>query len=345
VPAAPPAVALVLGDPAGIGPELVAKLLARSDLMGAATAVVIGDRWVLEDGQHVAGIRTAVREIASTAEARECAAPGVPLFLPTETARREDVPRATVTAAGGASVLRALAAGLDAARAGHVDALCFAPLNKLAMKRAGLRFADELHFFADYLGVRGYVGEINVLAPGALGPGELWTTRATSHVPLRDVAAALTPDRITDAARLLHRSLRAAGLAQPRIAVAALNPHAGEGGTCGREEIDVIAPAMREAAAEGLVMDGPFSADTVFLRARGGRYDGVLTMYHDQGQIALKLIGFERGATVQGGLPFPVTTPAHGTAFDIAGQNKAGVEALARAFTIACRMAGADGSL
>jgi 4-hydroxythreonine-4-phosphate dehydrogenase len=344
VPAAKPAVAVVLGDPAGIGPELVAKLLARPDLMGAATAVVIGDRWALEDGWRIAGTRTAAREIGAAADARAQAASGVPLFLPVETVRQDDVPRAAVSAAGGTAALKALAAGLDAARAGHVDALCFAPLNKLAMKRAGLRFADELHFFADHLGVRGYVGEINVLAPGALGPGELWTTRATSHVPLRDVAAALTPDRIKDAARLLHRSLRAAGVAQPRIAVAALNPHAGEGGTCGREEIDVIEPAMREAAAEDLAMDGPFSADTVFLRARGGRYDGVLTMYHDQGQIALKLIGFERGVTVQGGLPFPVTTPAHGTAFDIAGQNKAGVEALARAFTIACRMASATGT-
>ena len=326
-----PTIALTLGDPSGIGPELIAKLAARGELMRQARAVVVGDRWVWEDGQQIAGTRTALHEIASIGEARTWEEQGVPCFFPIETVRRDEVTRATATAAGGASVLRALGACLDAARAGEIDALCFAPLNKLAMKQAGLRHPDELHFFAEYLGVRDYVCEINVL-------DGLWTTRVTSHIPLKDVAATLSGERIKQSARLLHRSLRAAGVERPRIAVAGLNPHAGEGGTCGREEIDVIAPAVREAAVEGIAMDGPFSADTIFLRARAGQYDGILTMYHDQGQIALKLIGFDRGVTVQGGLPLPVTTPAHGTAFDIAGQNKANVEALSRAFAIACRM-------
>jgi 4-hydroxythreonine-4-phosphate dehydrogenase len=329
-----PTVALTLGDPAGIGSELIAKLTARGELMRQARVVVVGDRWVWEDGQRVAGTRTALHEVASIAEARAWDEPGVPCFVPIDTVRRDEVTRATASAAGGASVLRALGVCLDAARAGEIDALCFAPLNKLAMKQAGLKFPDELHFFADYLGVRGYVCELNVL-------DGLWTTRVTSHIPLKDVAGTLSRERIKDAARLLHRSLRAAGVEQPRIAVAGLNPHAGEGGTCGREEIDLIAPAIREAGAEGISMDGPFPADTIFLRALAGLYDGVLTMYHDQGQIALKLMGFDRGVTVQGGLPVPITTPAHGTAFDIAGQNKANVEALGRAFAIACRMGAA----
>jgi 4-hydroxythreonine-4-phosphate dehydrogenase len=332
-----PTVALTLGDPAGIGPELIAKLVARDELMRQAHVVVVGDRWVWEDGQRVAGTRTALHEVASIAEARAWAErareePGIPCFCAIETVRPEEITRAVANAAGGASVLRALRTCLDAARAGEVDALCFAPLNKLAMKQAGLKFPDELHFFADYLGVRGYVCELNVLEG-------LWTTRVTSHIPLRDVAGTLSRERIKDAARLLHRSLRAAGVARPRIAAAGLNPHAGEGGTCGREELDIIAPAIHEAGAEGVPMDGPFPADTIFLRALAGLYDGILTMYHDQGQIALKLMGFDRGVTVQGGLPVPITTPAHGTAFDIAGQNKANVEALSRAFGIACRMA------
>ncbi|MHB8730347.1 MAG: 4-hydroxythreonine-4-phosphate dehydrogenase PdxA [bacterium] len=326
-----PTVALTLGDPAGIGPELIAKLAARDELMRQARVVVVGDRWVWEDGQRVAGTRTALHQIASVGEARVWDEPGVPCFFPVETVRQDAVTRATANAAGGASVLRALSVCLDAARAGEIDALCFAPLNKLAMKQAGLKFADELHFFADYLGVRGYVCELNVL-------DGLWTTRVTSHIPLRDVAGTLSRGRIKDAARLLHRSLRAAGVERPRIAAAGLNPHAGEGGTCGREEIEIIAPAIQEAAAEGVPMDGPFPADTIFLRALAGFYDGILTMYHDQGQIAVKLMGFDRGVTVQGGLPVPVTTPAHGTAFDIAGQNKASVEAVSRAFAIACRM-------
>ena len=333
-----PVVALTLGDPAGIGPELIAKLVARDEPMREATAVVVGDRWVWEDGRRIAAAGTTLREIASLDEARTREEPGAPFFLPIDTVMPRDVRRATATAAGGASVLRALRICLDAARAGRIDAICFAPLNKLAMKMGGLAFEDELHFFADYLGVRTYVCELNVLDPDGRGAGGLWTTRVTSHIPLREVAAALSRDRIKEAARLLYRSLQAAGIGRPRVAVAALNPHAGEGGTCGREEIDIIEPAVREARAEGLPMEGPFPADTIFLRARAGLYDGILTMYHDQGQIAVKLMGFERGVTVQGGLPVPITTPAHGTAFDIAGQNKASVEALTRAFAIACRM-------
>jgi 4-hydroxythreonine-4-phosphate dehydrogenase len=128
---------------------------------------------------------------------------------------------------------------------------------------------------------------------------------------------------------------------EPRLAVAALNPHGGEGGLFGREEIEVIAPVVAQARAEGINASGPFPADTIFLRARGGAYDAIVSMYHDQGQIAMKLMGFERGVTVQGGLPIPITTPAHGTAFDIAGQGRANPNGLWQAYQIACRM-GAD---
>lgn len=246
--------------------------------------------------------------------------------------RPREVQRAVAHASGGASVLSALRLCLDGVTAGKIDAICFAPLNKYAMKQAGLGFEDELHFFADYLKVRTYVCEFNTL-------DGLWTSRVTSHIPLRDVIQYLSPDRIKEAVKLTCRSLQAAGVGQPRVAVAALNPHAGEGGTCGREELDIIAPAVRDLRAEGVPVDGPFPADTIFLKARAGLYEAIVTMYHDQGQIAMKLMGFERGVTVQGGLPVPITTPAHGTAFDIAGQNKANVEATAQAFLIACRMA------
>lgn len=332
-----PAVAVTLGDPAGIGPELVAKLAGRGELTRQANVVVVGDRWVWEDGQRVAGTRVALREITSIDEARGSEQSGAALFLPIRTAQPHEVPPAAASAAGGASVLRALTVCLDAAMAGHIDAICFAPLNKHGMKLAGLPFADELQFFADYLHVSAYVCELNVL-------DGLWTARTTSHVPLKDVVQHLTKNRIKDAAGLLYRSLQAAGTPQPRVAVAGLNPHAGEGGTCGREEIDIIIPAVREAGEEGVTLHGPFPADTIFLRARAGQYDGILTMYHDQGQIATKLMGFERGVTVQGGLPLPITTPAHGTAFDIAGQNRANVEAMTRALAIACRMASFQGA-
>jgi 4-hydroxythreonine-4-phosphate dehydrogenase len=326
-----PTVALTLGDPAGIGPELMAKLLARRDVIQHAKVVLVGDAWLWEEGQAIAGVSVAARTVGDFDQVRS-SPDGSPLFLPVESVRRGEVPRSTVSAAGGASVLKVLEICLDAASAGPIDAICFAPLNKQSMKMSGMKFADELHFIADHLKVSSSLCEFNTL-------GNLWTSRVTSHVPFKDVVLYLTRDRILEAVKLLYDALRLAGFEHPRVAVAALNPHGGEGGACGREEIDIIAPAVREANAQGYPAAGPFPADTIFLKARDGQYDGVVTMYHDQGQIAVKLLGFERGVTIHGGLPFPVTTPAHGTAFDIAGQNKANVEATVQAFLIACRMA------
>jgi 4-hydroxythreonine-4-phosphate dehydrogenase len=328
-----PVVALTLGDPAGIGAELMAKLLVREDTAVYARTVLIGDPWLWEEGQAIAGIKVATRTLQSLKEARSFPGSG-PLFFPVETVQPGEVPRATVSAGGGASVLTVLKTCLDAASAGWIDAICFAPLNKQSMKLSGMPFSDELHFFAHHLKVDSYVCEFNTL-------GSLWTSRITSHVPFKDIAGYVTRKRILDAVRLLHEALRSAGVVSPRIAVAALNPHGGEGGAFGREEMDIIAPAVAETKAKGYPASGPFPADTIFIKARDGHFDGVVTMYHDQGQIALKLLGFDRGVTIQGGLPIPITTPAHGTAFDIAGQNKANAEATRQAFLIACRMGSA----
>jgi 4-hydroxythreonine-4-phosphate dehydrogenase len=241
------------------------------------------------------------------------------------------VQRGVSQAPGGASVLAVLNVCMDAAKRREVDAICFAPLNKFAMKLGGLKYEDELHHFAEYLGVQGYFCEFNTL-------GDLWTSRVSSHIPLKEAASYLSRERIKDATRLIYRSLQAAGFAQPKVAVAAFNPHGGDGGTCGREEVEIIAPAVAELNAEGMAISGPFPADTIFLKARDGEYQAIVTMYHDQGQIAIKLMGFSKGVTVQGGLPVPITTPAHGTAYDIAGQGKADVNAILNAFRIAARM-------
>jgi 4-hydroxythreonine-4-phosphate dehydrogenase len=325
-----PVLALTLGDPAGIGPELMAKLLTRRDLSERAKVVLVGDAWLWEEGQAIAGVSVATRTVPSFDQVRSSSGDS-PLFLPVETVGAGEVSRAAVSAAAGASVLKILEMCLDAASAGKIDAICFAPLNKQAMKLAGMKFADELHFFADHLQVSSRVCEFNTL-------GNLWTARVSSHVPLKDVAHYVTREAILDSVRSLSDAMRLAGFEHPRLAVAGLNPHAGEGGACGREEIDIIEPAVREANAQGYPVAGPFPADTIFLKARDGQYDGIVTMYHDQGQIAIKLLGFERGVTIHGGLPIPVTTPAHGTAFDIAGKNKANPEPTVQAFLIACRM-------
>lgn len=326
-----PVVAVTLGDPAGIGPELVARLLARRETLDAANVVLVGDAWLWADGQKVAGIEVATDPVAQFREVRTRADTSRPAFLALDTVDAARVERARCDAAGGASVLQVLDRCMDAALAREIDAICFAPLNKQAMKLGGLAHEDELHHFAEYLGVSGYFCEFNTL-------DGLWTCRISSHVPLAEVPRYVTRERVIAAATLMVRSLQANGLAAPRVAVAGLNPHNGEGGTCGREEIDVIGPAVRELDALGLRVTGPFSADTIFLRARDRELDAIVTMYHDQGQIALKLMGFSRGVTVQGGLPVPITTPAHGTAYDIAGLGRADVTATANAFAIAARM-------
>jgi 4-hydroxythreonine-4-phosphate dehydrogenase len=214
---------------------------------------------------------------------------------------------------------------------GRTDAICYAPLNKSSMHLAGMTESDELHWCAHRIGLSGYFCELNVLK-------DLWTARVTSHVALKDVCPLITSERIIDTIELLHLSLKKAAVETPRIGVAALNPHAGDGGRFGREEIDIIEPAIKRARAMGIAAEGPFPADTIFLKGLAGDYDAIVTMYHDQGQIAMKLAGFDHGVTVFGGVPFPVTTPAHGTAFDIMGKGQANVSAMRDAFDLACRM-------
>ena len=326
-----PVVALTLGDPAGIGAELIARLTADPATCKAANVVIVGDRWLWDDGQAVAGVHVATEPVADFAAVRGRADPTRPAFLALDTVRPDQVHRGQAEAAGGASALFVLDACLDAALARAIDAICFAPLNKYALKLGGMRHEDELHHFAQHLGVTGYFCEFNTLEG-------LWTSRVSSHVPLKDAPKLIDRPRIVAAAQLIYRSLQASGVANPRVAVAALNPHGGDGGTCGREEIDIIAPAVAELVAQGFAVTGPFPADTIFLKAQAGEFDAIVTMYHDQGQIALKLLGFSKGVTVQGGLPVPITTPAHGTAYDIAGKGRANVNATANAYAIAVRM-------
>jgi len=327
-----PVIAVTFGDASGIGPELVAKMLTRPEALAAAQTVLVGDDWVWAEGQRIAGTTTPVKTIEDWSQAR--GGDGTPMLLELQSVAKAEITSGQVSAAAGRGARMALTACLDAVRRGQIDAICFAPLNKQAMKKGGMAFEDELHFFADYFGVKDYFCEFNTL-------GTLWTSRISSHIPLAEIPKYVTKDRIKAAARLTYQTLKRAGFAHPRVAVAALNPHGGDGGTCGREEIDIIEPAARELNAEGLPIQGPFPADTIFLKARDGLLDSIVTMYHDQGQVAVKLLGFERGVTVQGGLPVPITTPAHGTAFDIVGQGKANEEAMTQALLLASKMSAA----
>lgn len=333
-PSSLPVVTLTLGDAAGIGAELIARLLSQPGITQQAHIVLVGDPWLWQQGQAIAGQNVATRAVKSLSEVRARTGQHLPAFLAVDSIRQDQVQPSQAQAVCGAAVLQVLNLCMDGAKRGEVDAICFAPLNKQAMKLGGLKHEDELHHFAEYLGVSGYFCEFNTL-------GDLWTARVSSHIPLKDAAAMLSKQRIVDATQLIYTSLQASGNSNPKVAVAAFNPHGGDGGVCGREEIDIIAPAVEELRASGFPVDGPFPADTIFLKAQAGQYQAIVTMYHDQGQIAIKLLGFSQGVTVQGGLPVPITTPAHGTAYDIAGQGLADVNATLNAFKIAQRMGAA----
>ena len=324
-----PVIALAMGDPAGISPELTAKLLASDEIRAAARLVVYGDRRVLEDGARVAGVEPDVAIAASDSPSPDAARP---VFVDLGHLDPREVERGVASPAGGRFATENFRRALRLAASGRADAVCFTPFNKKAMRYAYPDYDDEIRFIRDVIGDTGPASEFNVL-------GSLWNARVTSHIPLKEVAAAITPERVLRGLELTDASMRAAGFVTPRIAVAGLNPHAGDGGSFGREEIDVLEPAVRAAAERGIAAEGPFPADTVFLRARDGAFDAVLTMYHDQGQIAMKLMGFDRGVTLLGGFPFPIATPAHGTAYDIAGRGVANVGASREALLLAARMA------
>jgi 4-hydroxythreonine-4-phosphate dehydrogenase len=324
-----PIIALAMGDPAGISPELTAKVAALAEVREAVDLVIIGDARVLAAGAGIAGIGVDV-EIRRELDGANVGAR--PVFIDLGNLDPERIVGATASRDGGEYALANFRAALELAGAGKADAVCFTPFNKAAMRSAHPRYDDEIGYSAEVLGTSGAASEFNIL-------DDLWNARVTSHVPLSAVAASITRAAVAEAIRLTHRSLREADVESPRIAVAGLNPHAGDGGNFGREEIDAIAPAIEDARREGIAADGPYPADTVFVRARNGAFDAVVTMYHDQGQIAMKLMGFDRGVTLLGGFPFPICTPAHGTAYDIAGKGIANIGATRAALLLAARMA------
>lgn len=324
-----PKIALVLGDPNGIGPELAAKLLADTETVSRAHIVIVAGSEVLDEGARIAGVDLSYKSVEMVTT--DVFADDVPILLnePVFTGNGDE--RGQVSTISGKYQLDCLAKGLELCKQGLVHGMCFAPLNKEAMHDAGLSHEDESGFFIDQLEHDGDFGILNTL-------GNLWTSRATSHVSHRAVGELLSQESILESVRVLDKALRDSGKEQPKIAVAGLNPHAGDGGMFGNEEAEIIEPAVQQALKEGINVQGPFPADTIFLMGRDGKYDAVATMYHDQGQIAMKLMGFDHGVTVHAGLPYPITTSAHGSAYDIAGKGIANVKALKEAFLLACSM-------
>jgi len=327
-----PTIGVMLGDVTGVGPEIAAKVLASGSLKDQANFVIFGDRRVLDLGISDAGVDLSYTRHASLDE----------VSFP-----RNDVPlvdlgnidparftRAEASAESGKLTGDTLKVMIDHALAGRLDGICFAPLNKGALHKGGWKYPDEHQMFAKLTDHSGFFGEMNVIK-------EFSTFRVTSHVALRQAIDMITPERITSAVHLAQRTLQAAGKETPRIGVAALNPHNGENGLFGDEEIRIIRPTVEKLRASGIDCIGPVSSDVIFIKALRGEYDGVVMMYHDQGQIATKLLGFNKGVTVTAGLKTVFTTPAHGTAYDIVGLGKADPGAMEHALTLAAKLASA----
>jgi len=326
-----PVLGLMLGDFTGIGPEQCARVLSDRRLSDAAHLVVVGDSRVLAQGQRDAGVRFDWRAYKTPQEV-DWESDDVPIIDLGNLDPGQGFPRGVMSAASGRIAGETLAVMVEMALQKRIDGIVFAPLNKAALHAGGWNYNDEHQMFAYLTGHKGFFGEMNVL-------DNKWMSRVTSHVSLREAIDQITPQRIDEALTLANATMRGAGFANPRIAVAALNPHGGENGLFGREEIEIIKPAVEKAAARGINCKGPYPSDTVFIKAFGDEFDGVLSMYHDQGQIATKLKGFNRGVTVTGGLKTVFCTPAHGTAFDIVGKGVATTGALEQAVRLAARLA------
>lgn len=326
-----PRLGLAVGDPAGIGPELAVKLLADAEARAAADLLVVGDRRVLERAASISGLNLGDLVPPSDGERHQGSA-----IVDLGHLDPDNIPVGEATAEGGRFALENLTECLRLASAAQVDGVCFTPFNKAAMHLADPSYVDEIGYIAATLECDvSQAREFNVL-------DHLWNARVTSHVPLSAVPAMITAESVANAIRLTEAALKRAGILRPRLAVAALNPHAGDGGNFGHEDDEIIAPAIAAARSEGFEAAGPFPADTVFLRAIKGDYDAVVTMYHDQGQIAMKLLGFERGVTFLSGFPVPICTPAHGSAYDIAGRDAADLGASRAAIRLAAAMALSD---
>jgi 4-hydroxythreonine-4-phosphate dehydrogenase len=326
-----PKIALVMGDATGIGPEIVAKSLGREETRQLCRPAVVGDARVMAEAIRLtkADLKIVPREKWEKVTGE----PGTLEIFDLANLDPKDYRVGEVSARAGKACLEYMEWTIPQVLSGRAKAMVFAPLNKGAMRLGGSPYRDELTHFA-HLTKAELFGEINVLDP-------LWTSRVTSHMGFREICEHVTLDRVLRAITLLHRTMSRAGIENPRIGVAALNPHGGEKGLFGPEEEEIIKPAVEKAREEGMDVAGPFPADTIFIRARKGEFSGIVAMYHDQGQIATKLLGFDRGVTVAGGLPIPIATPAHGTAHDIAGKGIADIGALQAALRVAVRMAAA----
>lgn len=313
-------IAITMGDPCGIGPEITLK--ACADSRRTVPVVVIGDVDVLDRANKIADTHLGIHPIPSVDQAKF--APGTVDVL-AEECLPADLPWGALDARAGAASFQYVRRGIELAMAHEIRALVTAPINKEALRMSGVPYPGHTEILADLSSTTDYAM--------MMATDDLRIVLVTVHQSLRTAIEAITTSRVLDIIRLTHRTLQRSSLAAPRIAVAGLNPHAGENGLFGREDLDIITPAIETAQSEGILASGPWPADTVFMRARTGAFDVVVAQYHDQGLIPVKYLGIEHGVNITIGLPFVRTSVDHGTAFDIAGRGAADHTSMLAALT------------
>ena len=323
-------VGITLGDAAGIGPEIVTKLFAQGLPW---PAVVYGDAGILERTVRALGLQPTLRvqaHLHPPPHMLPSSVGGVIHVLNRWQPLPTDLKTGLVQEAAGRGAYEYLCHATDDALAGKLRAIVTAPLHKKAMQAAGITQPGHTEILAERSGA----AQVAMM----LANRELRVILVTIHLPLAQVSRQITFENELNTIRLAHRACRQAGITQPRVAVAGLNPHAGEQGQFGREEIEIIEPAIRQARQENIDASGPWPGDTIFMRARRGEFDIVVAQYHDQGLIPVKYLGVDEGVNVTVGLPFVRTSVDHGTAFDIAGHNKADPGSLRAAFNMALEL-------
>jgi len=327
-----PLLAVAMGDAAGIGPEIVLKALQDEALAARGVFVVVGSLSVLEQAAAALGGDVALVRVESADEARRVAH-GIPV-LECEVERNRDWRWGEANAINGANSLAQIRKAVALAQAGEVDGMAIGPLNKEAMHKAGFRLPDEI----------AYVGELtHTTVRTVVTWNGIYRSSVTGHVPLRAVPDLITPERIVAVIRNLWETMGRLGVEPRRIGVAGLNPHAGEDGAFGDEEIEVIAPAVEVARAAGVSLSGPHPADTIFVRALRSEFNGIVFMYHDQGNTPMKTAAFGEGVILYSGLTFPCVGPTHGSAYEIAGQGKANPGSLVSGLAMALDLCGSGG--
>jgi 4-hydroxythreonine-4-phosphate dehydrogenase len=325
-----PIIGITMGDPAGIGPEICAKALQSNEAQKIANCLVIGDRKSLRQGIKVSklpGIE--INSIKNVSEARFI--PGTIDLLDLNNVELSKIKIGEVSRAAGKASVQYIEKAIEMAKAGSIDAIVTAPINKEAIQKAGYRFHGHTEILAHHTGAKNFAM--------LFVSDKFWVMLATTHIPLKSVSSHLKKEKILKNIRLAHETLLKLRGKEPRIGVAGLNPHAGESGIFGDEEKKIIKPAVDEARKLGINVQGPISPDAIFYLANIGMYDLVLAMYHDQGLIPLKLISFNHSVNVTVGLPIIRTSVDHGTAYDIAGKGCADPTSLFEAIKLAAKMA------